>query len=60
MKLKAGVSGEGFEPTGNGGSDSWVDVTGIADMWVDASVALFLKEEPVFDKGCVLSEWGQT
>ena len=60
MKLKIGEFGESFEPTENDGSDSWADVTGIANMWVGASVALFSKEEPVFDKGCVLSEWGRT
>ena len=60
MELTARESGEGFGPMGNDGSDSWTDVIGIADVWVNVSVTLLLKEEPVFDKGCTLSEWGWT
>ncbi len=59
MELKARVSGEGFQPTGNDGSDSWTDVTGVDDVSVSASVGLFLKE-PVFDNRCMLSEWEWT
>ena len=57
-ELKATVSGEGFEPTGNGASDSWTDVAGIAGVWANTSVALVLKKEPAFDEGCMPSERG--
>ena len=53
-------SGDGFKYTGTDGSDSWTDVTGIADVWTNASVALFLKEEPVFDERRMLSGWAWT
>lgn len=49
-------SGEAFDPTGKDGSDGWTDVTGIADVWVNASVELFLKAEAAFDEGCMPSE----
>jgi hypothetical protein len=37
VELKVRVSGEGFKPTGNDGSD----ITEIGDVWANASVALF-------------------
>ena len=54
MELKVCESAEG--PTADGGSDSLMDVTGTADVWVNALVALFLKEVLVF-KERLLSKW---
>lgn len=47
--------GEG-EPTSNDVPGTWTDVTGIADVWANASVAHF--SMPVFDEGCMPSELG--
>lgn len=50
MKLRARESGEAFDFTGKNGSDGWMDVTGIAGVWVNALI-----EKP---EGC--SEQGRT
>lgn len=57
--LLGDISEEGFKPTENDGSDGCTDVTGIVDVWVKASIALFFNEN-VFDEGCVLPEWGES
>lgn len=44
MELRARESGEAFDTTGKDGSDGWMDVTGITDVWVNP-----LTEEP---EGC--------
>ena len=58
VELRARESGEGFGPSDNDEPDSRTDVTGIADVWINASVVFLLKEEPVSDEGRTPSEWG--
>lgn len=57
MELRARGSGDGFGSTENDEPDSWTDVTGIADVSVNAMVVFLLKEEPVSDEGWIPSEW---
>ena len=53
VEFKGRESGESFEPTGKQESVGWTNETGIVDVSVNASAALFVL---VFDKEYKLSE----